>query len=375
MAAGNDFSDGWRRRPAAQRVPAFTPDGMAPRPASLADVAHLAGVSAATASRALAPAQRHPVAEVTRGRVEAAASQLGYRPNPLARGLRARRASTIGVMVHDVADGYFAEIVRGATAEAARAGFLTMVCSSDRDPATELRYADTLIDHRVAALLFAGGGLRDQAYQEAIADRAAGLASYGAAVVSLAPRVERWPSEVTDDRGGARLATQHLLDLGHRLIVLLTGPDNVQTSRERVAGYLEAMRASHLRPLVESATFTPRAGAAAVGRLLDRGERFTALFAASDTMAIGALSELRRSGLEVPRDVSVVGFGDVPGWEFRTPPLTTIRSGLAQIGAAGVRRALAQLEGLDRPPRVRVHRVELVVRESTRPLIPFGTAT
>src|SRR5436190_12598443 len=178
------------------------------RQAALADVARLAGVSAATASRALAARRTHPVAEATRRRVEAAAAQLGYRPNPLARGLRARRMSTIGVMVHDVRDGYFAEIVRGATSEASRAGFLTMVCSSDRDPETELRYVDTLIDHRVAALLFAGGGLRDRAYQEAIADRAAGLASYGAAVVSLAPRVERWPSEVTDDRGGARLATE-----------------------------------------------------------------------------------------------------------------------------------------------------------------------
>ncbi len=337
-------------------------------------MARLAGVSAATASRALASPRRHPVAETTRGRVEAAAVELGYRPNPLARGLRARRTSTIGVMVHDVGDGYFAEIVRGATAEAARAGFLTMVCSSDRDPATELRYVDTLIDHRVAALLFAGGGLRDRAYQQAIADRVAGLASYGAAIVALAPRVERWPAEVTDNRGGARLATQHLLGLGHRRVALVTGPDNVHTSRDRAAGYLAAMRAARLAPVAEAGTFTPEAGAAATGRLLDRGERFTALFVASDTMAVGVLTELRRRGLSVPGDVSVVGFGDVPGWEFRTPPLTTIRSGLAQIGVAGVRRALAQLEGRDRPPRVRVHRVELVVRESTRALARAETA-
>jgi len=338
------------------------------RQAALADVARLAGVSAATASRALAARRTHPVAEATRRRVEAAAAQLGYRPNPLARGLRARRMSTIGVMVHDVRDGYFAEIVRGATSEASRAGFLTMVCSSDRDPETELRYVDTLIDHRVAALLFAGGGLRDRAYQRAIADRAAGIRSYGGAVVALAPRVERWPAEVTDDRGGARLATQHLLGLGHRRVALVTGPDNVHTSRARAGGYLEAMRAARLAPVSESATFTPEAGAEAVGRLLDRGERFTGLFVASDTMAIGVLAELRRRGLDVPGDVSVVGFGDVPGWEFRTPPLTTVRSGLAQIGADGVRRALAQLEGRDGPPRVRVHPVELVVRESVRAL-------
>jgi LacI family transcriptional regulator len=331
-------------------------------------VARLAGVSAATASRALASARTHPVAETTRLRVAAAAAELEYRPNPLARGLRARRTSTIGVMVHDIGDGYYAEIVRGAAAEASRAGLLTMVCSSDRDPATELRYMDALIDHRVAALLFAAGGLRDRAYQRAIADRVAGINSYGGAIVSLAPRVERWPAEVTDNREGARLATNHLLGLGHRRIALVTGPDNVQTSRERAAGYVAAMRAARAAPITAAGTFTPEAGAGAVGRLLDGGEHFTALFVASDTMAIGALTELRRRGLDVPGDVSVVGFGDVPGWEFRTPPLTTVRSGLALIGAAGVRRALAQLEGRDRPPRVRVHPVELVVRQSTRPL-------
>ena len=334
------------------------------RQAALADVARLAGVSAATASRALAGRRTHPVAETTRRRVELAAAELGYRPNPLARGLRARRTSMIGVMVHDVRDPYFAEIVRGVTAEASRAGFLTMLCSSDRHPETELRYVDTLIDHRVAALLFAGGGLRDRAYQRAIAERAAGIRSYGGALVALAPRVERRPAEVTDDRGGARLATQHLVGLGHRRIALVTGPDNVHTSRARAAGYLDCMRSARLAPVTASGTFTPEAGAAAVGRLLDRGDRFTGLFVASDTMAIGALAELRRRGLDVPGDVSVVGFGDVPGWEFRPPPLTTVRSGLAQIGAAGVRRALAQLEGRDRPPRIRVHAVELVVRES-----------
>jgi LacI family transcriptional regulator len=338
------------------------------RRSSLTDVARLAGVSVSTASRALRHSGIHLVAAATRRRVEAAAKELGYRPNPLARGLRARRMDTFAIMVHDVADPYFAEIVRAATSAASEAGYLTVVCSSDRDPDTELRYMDLLIDHRVAAVLFAGGGLEDRAYQRAMSHRIAAIRAYGGAVVALAPRVERWPTEVTDNRGGARLMTEYLIGLGHRKIAFITGPANVHTSIERWRGHREAMLAAGLEPVMEQGDFRPEEGAAATRRLLERTPGFTALFVASDTMAVGALAELRRQGLRVPEDVSVAGFGDVPGWEFRDPPLTTIRSNLGAIGEAGVRRAMSQLNGTDKPPRVRVHPVELVVRGSTRPL-------
>ncbi|MGH7921027.1 MAG: LacI family DNA-binding transcriptional regulator [Candidatus Dormibacteraceae bacterium] len=349
-------SDGAKERPrAGGRVP------------SLREVAREAGISVTTASRALDRERLHVVAGDTRRRVEAAAERLGYRPNPLARGLRALRMETIAVVVHDIADPYFAEIVRGVT-DASRDRYLTMVCSSDRDPAIELRYVDLLIDHRVAALLFAGGGLEDRAYQRAMRLRVARIRAYGGAIVALGPRVERWPAEVTDNRGGARLATEHLIALGHRRIALVNGPPNVHTSAERAEGHLMAMGAAGLETVAaEEEAFRTPAGATAAARLLLRRVPFTGLFVASDTMAIGVVAELRRRGMRVPEDVSVVGFGDIPGWEFRHPPLTTVRSHLAAIGAAGVRRALAQLAGRGRSPRVHVHPVELVVRGSTAP--------
>lgn len=335
---------------------------------SLADVAREARVSLTTASRSLNPQATHPVREETRLRVLEAAARLDYRPNLMARGLRDRRLPTIAVIVHEIADPYFAEIVRGAAEEASRHGFLTFVCSSQRDPQVELRYVEMLRLARVAAVLFAAGGLEDATYKRDIRRQVDAIRQYGGAVVALAPRSERWPTEVTDNVGGARLATEHLCQLGHRRIAFIAGPEKVRTSGEREAGYLQAMEAAGLEPLIERGDFTTGSGGQGVARLLEAGAEFTAIFVASDTMAVSALAELARRGIAVPGRVSVVGFGDMPGWEFFHPALTTVRIGLAEIGAAGVRRALEQLSGRNGQPRVHVHPVDLVVRESTRAL-------
>jgi LacI family transcriptional regulator len=335
---------------------------------SLSDVSRQAGVSLSTASRALDPEATHPVNKDTRKRVVEAATRLDYRPNPMAQGLRARRLKTIAVIVHEILDPYFAEIVRGAAAEAAAHGYLTFVCSSQRDPARESSYVDMLRRSRVAAVLFAAGELDDRRARAEIASQVAAIHRYGGAVVALAPRVERWPTEVTDNVGGARLAAEHLIELGHRRIAFIAGPEHVRTSKEREAGYLGAMLEAALEPIIERGDFTMGSGATATARLLQRRSEVTAIAVASDTMAVSVLAELGRRRLRVPEDMSVVGFGDMPGWEYSHPALTTVRIDLAEIGAAGVRRALAQIDGSDRPPRVRVHPVSLVSRESTTSL-------
>jgi len=331
-------------------------------------VARLADVSASTASRALNPAHSHPVNPATRKRVLEATSKLNYQPNLMARGLRSRRLPTISVIVHDITDAYFAEIVRGAADEANRNSFLTFVCSSRRDPAVELRYVEMLRLSGVSAVLFAAGGLLDRAYQRAMKKQVEAIQEYGGSVVALAPRVERWPTEVCDNRGGAQLMTEHLLRLGHHRIAFITGPPQVRTSHEREAGYVLAMKAAGHDPLVAPGDFTEPGGEQATARLLDSRAGFTALFISNDTMALGALSELRKRKVEVPRDLSLGVFGDIPAWGYTTPRLTAIRIGLAEIGVAGVRRALAILQGQDSSPRVRVHPVSLVERDSTAPL-------
>jgi LacI family transcriptional regulator len=340
------------------------PVGIERRLPILSDVAEEAAVSLTTASRALDPDNDHPVSDRTRARVLAAATRLDYRPNPMARALRTRRVPTIAVVVHDVSDPYFAEIVRGATAAASARGFLTVVCSSDRDPATELRYVEMLCLSRVSGVLFAGGGLDEPNYQRQMSDYARSIAHYGGAIVALGPRSEKWPAEVPANRAGAGLVTKHLLSLGHVRVAMVSGPATLFTSRERELGYLEAMKAAGLEPRIERADFSIAGGAEAIDQLMSAGAP-TAVFMASDTMALGALSELRRRGIDVPGDLSVAGFDDIPGLEFIDPRLTTVHVPMLEIGAAGVARLLRQLDEGDTNTRAKLHAVHLVVREST----------
>jgi LacI family transcriptional regulator len=282
----------------------------------------------------------------------------------MARALRTRQQPTIAIMVHDVTDLYFAEIVRGATIAASRSGFLTIVCSSSRDPDTELQYLEMLSRSRVAGVIFAGGGLEDAEYKRAIRVHASNIRSYGGVLVALAPRADRWPSELSDNEGGARLATEHLVALGHCEIALISGPTRLRTSHERERGYRMALARHGLSPRVAVGEFTREGGARAMAELLAR-PGFTAVFVANDAMALGALSELRLRGFSVPGQMSLVGFGDVPGLDYLHPALTTIRVRMAELGAAGTARALALLSGTNEGPRVRMHPVELIIREST----------
>ena len=355
---------GQRRAAAGDRSPTRREHGNAPRLPILSDVARQAAVSLTTASRALDPDNDHPVSDRTRARVLAAATSLAYQPNPMARALRTKRVPTIAIVVHDVSDPYFAEIVRGATAAASARGFLTVVCSSDRDPMTELRYVEMLCLSRVSGVIFAGGGLDEAHYRRRMSDYARSIAGYGGAIVALAPRSERWPAEVPDNRTGARLVTDHLLSLGHVRIAMISGPATLFTSREREIGYLEASKAAGVEPVLVRSDFTIAGGADATARLFTGGSP-TAVFVASDTMALGALSELRRRGLRVPGDVSVAGFDDIPGLEFVDPKLTTVHVRMVELGAAGVARLLGQLDGDDKSTRTHLHAVKLVLREST----------
>lgn len=344
-----------------------------PRRAGLIDVARRAGVSLATASRALNRDQTHAVSAATRARVEEAAAQLDYLVNPSGRSLRVGRLSSVAVVVHDLTDPYFAEVARAVAERAWQAGMLTMVCSSDRDPRVELRYVEMLVRSRVAAVLFAGGGLADAAHQRAVRRRTEEIAAYGGAVVAIAPHGEEWPAEVPDNRGGAAAAARHLTALGHREIALITGPRRQLTSREREAGYREGLAEAGLRPIVTAGDFTPKGGARAVQRLLDRGRPFTAVLASNDGMAIGALQQLQRAGVAVPAQVSVLGFDDIPRIGYLSPALSTVRVPLQTMGRAAVERALAIVSGSPPDvPRVRVHPVSLVTRASTAP--PPGRA-
>jgi LacI family transcriptional regulator len=355
-----------RHKTKGQKSTARRGGAKALRLTTLSDVAQHADVSLATASRALNPDSNHSVNPGTRARVVAVATRLSYRPNPMARALRTRRVPTIAIVVHDVSDPYFAEIVRGATRAASAKGFLTVVCSSDRDPATELRYVEMLCLSRVSGVIFAGGGLEEANYRRTMREHARSIAHYGGAIVALAPRAELWPAELVDNRSGAHMVTEHLLNLGHTAVAMISGPATLRTSHERELGYTEAMKGAGAKALIVASDMTTAGGAAAMARLL-AGRPPTAVFVGSDAMALGALAELRRQGVEVPGEVSVAGFDDIPGLEFIHPTLTTVHVPMAELGAAGVGRLLGELDGERQITRVRLHPVELVIRESTGP--------
>jgi LacI family transcriptional regulator len=337
--------------------------------ATITDVARAAGVSIATASRVLNPG-RHPVSRETAERVRAAAGSLGFRPNGLARGLRSRWTRTVGVLVHDVTDPYFAEIARGIADAAWEQGFLTITCNTDRDPQEELRYVGMLCESRVAGVVFVGGGLEDEAYRTEIRLLVGEIHSYGGHVVALGPRAELWPAEVPDNRGGARQAAEHLVALGHHRIALISGPERLRTTWERDQGFeaaLEAAGIEHDPRLTVHGDFTREGGAQAITDLLDSGALFTAVVVMTDNMAIGCLRTLRERGISIPENISLVGVDNIAVAEYLDPPLTTVDLGMRKIGTAGMHRLRVLLDGTDDAPMVRTHSTHLVVRGSTAP--------
>jgi LacI family transcriptional regulator len=340
---------------------------------SLAMVAERSGVSLATASRVLNPENDHPVNDHVRDRVIAAADDLNYMVNALARGVKIGRTRTIALIVHDVRDAFFGLMAAGVSAAANRAGYLTLVCNSDRDPDTELRYLQLALEQRVAGVLFVGGGFRSKKYQESLKRHLKSLEGYGGHAIALGSRGIDMSTELIDGAGGSRQATEHLLALGHRDIAFIGGPSDILTSNERRAGYESSLSAAGIEinpDLIAAGGFTRSGGAEAMNKIMDTEAHFTAVFAADDSMAIGALTALASRGVRIPEDVSLVGFDDLPDVQWFAPPLTTVAVPMQKMCEAAINRLMAML---DEPngsksagrPSTEIHETELVVREST----------
>jgi LacI family transcriptional regulator len=324
--------------------------------ASLADISRLAGVSIATASRVLGGSS-HPVSEATRSRVMQAAEELGYRPSELARALVKRTSRIVGVIVGDVVDPYFAEIARGVEDVAAARGHLTMVCSADRRPAAELAHLSVLRDYHAAGVVFAGSGYAEES--RAIADAVTDLQARGAVVVALAARELDCPHVVVDNVAAARVAAEHLLDLGHRRIAFVEGPAGLLTSAQRLQGFEAAMTAAGAESVRLPGGFEYEAGDHAADELLAAGPLPDAILAVNDEVAIGLLTGLRRGGVSVPGDVSVAGIDDTR--PARLVDLTSVSLPLRELGERAAHAILAG-EGGD---AVLPHR--LVTRATTAP--------
>jgi LacI family transcriptional regulator len=330
--------------------------------ANITDVARRAGVSTATVSRVLN--RNYPVSDGVRQRVLEAVRDLGYVANAHARALLTSTSGTVGVILHDVSDPYFAEIVRGIQEVAAREDRLVVICNSLREPAREIAYIEMLRAHRVDAIIMAGGHILDDEYLMALREQALQLRAQGSRLVLCGRHPVRADAVVPHNTAGAARLARHLLDLGHRRIAHVTGPANLSTTQDRIDGYLGALASYAVEAdpaLLVTGDFTREGGYEAVERLLAAGTDFTAVCAANDLTAVGVLVCLRDHGLRVPDDVSVAGFDDLPVARDVTPALTTIRVPMAEMGRQSMRLALRDANA---PYELVRLETELVVRQS-----------
>jgi len=331
------------------------------RRATIRDVAARAGVSHQTVSRVI---NRNPsVAEPTRERVEAAIRELGYVPSPMARGLISNRTHSLGVVADDISDGFFARMVAGAEAEARRRDYYLMIGSVEPDD-DESGYLRLMLERRVEGLILARPSV-PLAPADLRPARSAGvpLVAVGSSDLPGFPVVD------VDNRQGGYDATRHLLEHGHRRVATIVGPREWPSAAARLEGYRRALREAGLADdpaLVEHASdWGLESGRAAAARLLERGADFTALFAHSDLIAIGAIRQLREVRRRVPDDVSVVGYDDLPVADYVEPALTTVHQPMHEVGALAAGLVLDQLAGGGAPaPVPHLLPAVLVVRES-----------
>lgn len=337
---------------------------------SIVQVAELAGVSIATASRVISKSN-YPVNYKTRERVLAAAAELNYTPNALARGMKTQHSNMLGIIVGDNTDPYYAEIMRGVEEVATENGYLTIVCNTDRQPAKELKYLQTLRDFRPSGIIFAGGGLTEAGYPEKLAEKVCELTERGTAVVTLSQHTLHVPSYQPDNFDGARQMVNKLISLGHRKIAFVTGPANLIVANIRLQGYMAGLVEAGLsltQNMLLPGNFSMAGGEQAVKSLayLPPHERPTAIFAANDETALGVMIGLRQMGWQVPRDVSVCGFGDLPVAQAVSPTLTTVRIGLRELGRHGMLKVLALLKN-EQVAEIEIAPTSIVERDSTAP--------
>ncbi len=328
--------------------------------AKISDVAQRAGVSAATVSRAL---NNVPTVDpVLAARVRAAAAELGYRPNAVARNLRRQRTDVWALIISDIANPFFTAVARGVEDVAQRHGYSVLLCNADEDRAKEERYLAVAEQEQVAGVIMSPN-MRGSDVSR-LTDAAIPLVTVDRAI--------RQPvdSVMVHSRDGAREATSHLLSNGWRRPACITGPEHANTAQERLSGYLEALGSRRRRSagrLVRHTDFQAESARHAMSSLLDERHPPDSVFIANATMALGALGELRHRGLQPGRDLGLVTFDDAPWARFIDPPLTVVAQPAYDIGATAAELLCDRLAGSasTRARHVRLS-TELIVRESSR---------
>jgi len=327
------------------------------------DVAAAAGVSQATVSRAMRDDER--VTPELRERVRAAAEQLGYVPNGLARNLSRQRTDTVGVVVADVANPFYMYLLEGIHSELTVAGYRVLLLIDRLDALSELAAFSGLLDHSLDGVILTTAAIDSGA--------PAAFEAQGMPVVLTVRSVPGANADtvVADNRSGGRLAARHLLDLGHRRIGLLLGPDSAWTSIEREAGFCAALAEAGIEldeELRLAGTYSHESGYANALELLSLPEPPTAVFCANDVVALGALEAADRRGVRVPEELSIIGFDDIPVAGWSRIQLTTVRQPIPDMGRLAARRLVERIAERDSTPvpaRLDVFPTDLIRRKTT----------
>ncbi len=327
--------------------------------ANILDVALKANVSIATVSRVVNKSD-HKVNPATREKVLAAITELDYRPNALAKGLLMKKTMTIGIIIPDISNPYYAEIVRGIQDTADRAGYAVMLHNTDGKQERIIRHIYLLREKSADGVIFCGGIINDY-------ETLSILKELKERVVVVGRHEVDFPAVMVDNMGGATQAVQHLIDLGHRRIGCIGGPEGSPTAADRLTGYRNALAQNGIaldERLVKRGTWSPESGYLLAQELLAGPERPTALFSANDQMAFGVIKAARELGLSVPGDLAVVGFDNVPPGSYFDPPLTTVEIPMYDIGVASMRMLVDLLSG-EKFDKLRLFNTKLLVRGST----------
>jgi LacI family transcriptional regulator len=330
---------------------------------TLKQIAAEAGVDVATVSRALNGS--YGVRNTTRQRVLSLANRLNYVPNRLAKGLATGRSHTLAMVISDIRNPFFAEVARGAEDAAYQAGYELVLCNSDLNPAKQIRYVHALLEKRVEGILMNTVATLSRAEQDE-------LSGAGLPIVLLnrpPASIRGFSTVLAENFQGGLLAGKYLLGCGHQVIVHLTGRREHGNLMERSKGFQKAVEGTSVALQIIRGPHGTEGGYEMMKRLLSQRQDVTAVFAANDAIAFGAIRAIFEAGISVPDDISVVGFDDVELASIIRPPLTTIHQPKYEMGQAAVEillRKAAQPGGW--APEHRLFEVKLVERQSCKRL-------
>lgn len=330
---------------------------------TIRDVAQAAGVSITTVSHVINGTRF--VSDQVAADVRRAMLELGYRPNVLARGLRSGKTRTIGLIIPDNSNLFFAEVSRVIENVSFQNGYSLIICNSDDNLVKEKSYLDTLVEKQVDGIIFISAGSYSKDIEKLVQSRTP--------VVVVDRDFEGLPADtvLVDNQLGGYLATQYLIQLGHRHIACISGPSEVNPSADRLIGFRKALREAGLlieEELILRGDFHYQSGERCMHQLLELNRPFSAIFVCNDMMAIGALKAAHNRNLRVPQDISIIGFDDIPIAEAISPALTTIAQPYDEMATTATNLLLEKLSQPQGNQKNKFERIvlqpHLVIRET-----------